>query len=160
MNSYQKLLCWCLCYSHPAIVRRRTKGLKSIDNLNIVIHQLSSAFYESIPVNSAGCRNDPLHGGFVVGCFYEWLPGTRLTRVQFCIHLVEIQQTPNASRMLLTDHLRLLGFGLVVHVVPSVKPFQFLSALSDFVLVSGMQNLFKIFKFAGAFPCLFKVAYR
>ena len=75
-NSYQKLLCWCLCYSHPAIVRRRTKGLNNIEHLKIAIHQLSSTFYESIPVS--GCRNDPLHSGFVVGCFYEWLPGTRI----------------------------------------------------------------------------------
>ena len=115
-NSYQKLLCWCLCYSHPAIVRRRTKGLNNIEHLKIAIHQLSSPFYESIPVS--GCRNDPLHSGFVVGCFYEWLPGTRI-------------RLP----MLLTA-LRLLCCGLVVHAAPSVKPFQFLSSVSDFVLVS------------------------
>lgn len=43
-NSYRKLPCWCLCYSHPAIVRRRTKGLNDIEHLKIAIHQLSSAF--------------------------------------------------------------------------------------------------------------------
>lgn len=86
------------------------------EHLKIAIHQLSSTFYESIPVS--GCRNDPLHSGFVVGCFYEWLPGTRI-------------RLP----MLLTA-LRLLCCGLVVHVAPSVKPFQFLSSVSDFVIVS------------------------